>query len=120
MHSNRLGELIVQGGPNFRALRHANERTGILKRTSWLSERKHQKRECRRQLHGKRVILTNCGNPVARDSELGRNRVVREGDSRVVELKNHRLQTLAVHIMTNTALTGATYDIDGGQQFVAA
>ena len=25
----------------------------------------------------------------------------------------------AVHIMTNTALTGATYDIDGGQQFVA-
>ena len=27
---------------------------------------------------------------------------------------------LAVHIMTNTALTGATYDIDGGQQFVSA
>ena len=27
---------------------------------------------------------------------------------------------LAVHIMTNTALTGATYDIDGGQQLVAA
>jgi NAD(P)-dependent dehydrogenase (short-subunit alcohol dehydrogenase family) len=27
---------------------------------------------------------------------------------------------LAVHIMTNTALTGATYDIDGGQQFVYA
>jgi NAD(P)-dependent dehydrogenase (short-subunit alcohol dehydrogenase family) len=27
---------------------------------------------------------------------------------------------LAVHIMANTALTGATYDIDGGQQFVAA
>lgn len=26
---------------------------------------------------------------------------------------------LAVHIMTNTALTGATYDVDGGQQFVA-
>ncbi len=25
---------------------------------------------------------------------------------------------LAVHMMTNTALTGATYDIDGGQQFV--
>lgn len=25
---------------------------------------------------------------------------------------------LAVHIMTNTALTGATYEIDGGQQFV--
>jgi NAD(P)-dependent dehydrogenase (short-subunit alcohol dehydrogenase family) len=27
---------------------------------------------------------------------------------------------LAVHIMTNSALTGATYDVDGGQQFVAA
>jgi NAD(P)-dependent dehydrogenase (short-subunit alcohol dehydrogenase family) len=26
---------------------------------------------------------------------------------------------LAVHIMTNTALTGGTYDIDGGQQFVS-
>ena len=27
---------------------------------------------------------------------------------------------LAVHLMTNTALTGATFDIDGGQQFVDA
>ena len=27
---------------------------------------------------------------------------------------------LAVHIMTNTALTGATYDVDGGQQLVGA
>jgi NAD(P)-dependent dehydrogenase (short-subunit alcohol dehydrogenase family) len=27
---------------------------------------------------------------------------------------------LAVHIMTNTALTGATYDIDGGQQLVSS
>ncbi|HTR51185.1 MAG TPA: SDR family oxidoreductase, partial [Kofleriaceae bacterium] len=27
---------------------------------------------------------------------------------------------LAVHLMTNTALTGATYDIDGGQQLVDA
>jgi NAD(P)-dependent dehydrogenase (short-subunit alcohol dehydrogenase family) len=27
---------------------------------------------------------------------------------------------LAVHIMSNTALTGATYDIDGGQQFVSS
>jgi NAD(P)-dependent dehydrogenase (short-subunit alcohol dehydrogenase family) len=25
---------------------------------------------------------------------------------------------LAVHIMTNTALTGATYDVDGGEQVV--
>jgi NAD(P)-dependent dehydrogenase (short-subunit alcohol dehydrogenase family) len=26
---------------------------------------------------------------------------------------------LAIHLMTNTSLTGATYDIDGGQQFVS-
>jgi NAD(P)-dependent dehydrogenase (short-subunit alcohol dehydrogenase family) len=26
---------------------------------------------------------------------------------------------LAVHLMVNTALTGATYDVDGGQQFVS-
>ena len=26
---------------------------------------------------------------------------------------------LAVHLMTNTAVTGATYDIDGGEQLVA-
>lgn len=30
------------------------------------------------------------------------------------------IAALAVHIMTNTALTGATFDIDGGQQLVAA
>jgi len=29
------------------------------------------------------------------------------------------IAALAVHIMINTAITGATYDIDGGQQFVA-
>jgi NAD(P)-dependent dehydrogenase (short-subunit alcohol dehydrogenase family) len=27
---------------------------------------------------------------------------------------------LAVHVMANTALTGATYDIDGGQQLAPA
>jgi NAD(P)-dependent dehydrogenase (short-subunit alcohol dehydrogenase family) len=30
------------------------------------------------------------------------------------------IAALAVHIMTNTAVTGATYDIDGGQQLVPA
>jgi NAD(P)-dependent dehydrogenase (short-subunit alcohol dehydrogenase family) len=30
------------------------------------------------------------------------------------------IAALAVHIMTNTALTGATYDIDGGQQLVSS
>ncbi|MDR3662283.1 MAG: SDR family oxidoreductase [Mycobacterium sp.] len=28
------------------------------------------------------------------------------------------IAALAVHLMVNTALTGATYDIDGGQQFI--
>jgi NAD(P)-dependent dehydrogenase (short-subunit alcohol dehydrogenase family) len=37
---------------------------------------------------------------------------------RVVEPQD--VAALAVHIMANTALTGATYDVDGGQQFVAA
>jgi NAD(P)-dependent dehydrogenase (short-subunit alcohol dehydrogenase family) len=35
---------------------------------------------------------------------------------RVVEAAD--VAALAVHLMTNTALTGATFDIDGGQQFV--
>lgn len=36
---------------------------------------------------------------------------------RVVEPAD--VAALAIHIMTNTALTGATYDIDGGQQLVS-
>ncbi len=36
---------------------------------------------------------------------------------RVVEPAD--VAALAVHLMVNTAVTGATYDIDGGQQFVA-
>ncbi|HVM93178.1 MAG TPA: SDR family oxidoreductase [Terriglobales bacterium] len=36
---------------------------------------------------------------------------------RVVEPAD--VAALAIHLMTNTALTGATYDIDGGQQLVA-
>jgi len=36
---------------------------------------------------------------------------------RVVEAAD--VAALAVHVMCNTALTGATYDIDGGQQLVA-
>jgi NAD(P)-dependent dehydrogenase (short-subunit alcohol dehydrogenase family) len=36
---------------------------------------------------------------------------------RVVEPAD--VAALAVHLMTNTALTGATYDIDGGQQLAA-
>jgi NAD(P)-dependent dehydrogenase (short-subunit alcohol dehydrogenase family) len=29
------------------------------------------------------------------------------------------IAALAVHLMTNTAITGATFDIDGGQRLVA-
>jgi NAD(P)-dependent dehydrogenase (short-subunit alcohol dehydrogenase family) len=36
---------------------------------------------------------------------------------RVVEPED--VAALAVHLMTNTALTGATYDIDGGQQLLS-
>jgi NAD(P)-dependent dehydrogenase (short-subunit alcohol dehydrogenase family) len=28
------------------------------------------------------------------------------------------IAALAVHLMTNTAVTGATFDIDGGQQLI--
>ena len=28
------------------------------------------------------------------------------------------IAALAVHLMTNTAITGATYDIDGGQRLI--
>ena len=35
------------------------------------------------------------------------------------ELAGQTVVVIAVHIMTNTALTGATYDIDGGQQLVS-
>jgi NAD(P)-dependent dehydrogenase (short-subunit alcohol dehydrogenase family) len=30
------------------------------------------------------------------------------------------IAALAVHLMTNTAVTGATYEIDGGQQLIDA
>ena len=36
---------------------------------------------------------------------------------RVVEPAD--VAALAIHLMTNTALTGATYDIDGGQQLLS-
>jgi NAD(P)-dependent dehydrogenase (short-subunit alcohol dehydrogenase family) len=36
---------------------------------------------------------------------------------RVVEPAD--VAALAIQLMTNTALTGATYDIDGGQQLVS-
>jgi NAD(P)-dependent dehydrogenase (short-subunit alcohol dehydrogenase family) len=46
----------------------------------------------------------------ARRTELGRTLPIR----RVVEPED--VAVLAVHIMTNSALTGATFDVDGGEQ----
>jgi NAD(P)-dependent dehydrogenase (short-subunit alcohol dehydrogenase family) len=48
----------------------------------------------------------------ARRQELGRTLPIR----RVVQPED--VAALAVHIMVNTALTGATFDIDGGQQYI--
>jgi NADP-dependent 3-hydroxy acid dehydrogenase YdfG len=37
-----------------------------------------------------------------------------------LEVAAREVGALAGHLMANAALTGATYDIDGGQQFVRA
>jgi NAD(P)-dependent dehydrogenase (short-subunit alcohol dehydrogenase family) len=50
------------------------------------------------------IVLGGGGSPAT----LPLGRVVGPAD----------VAALAVHLMTNTALTGATYDIDGGQQLV--
>jgi NADP-dependent 3-hydroxy acid dehydrogenase YdfG len=43
-----------------------------------------------------------------------------EGASVILTGRNADCLRHAVHTMANTALTGATYDIDGGQQLVSA
>jgi hypothetical protein len=58
-----------------------------------------------------------------RDPELLGQTVVGIGGSADIGLETARsaradVAALAVHIMSNTALTGATYDIDGRQQLV--
>jgi hypothetical protein len=42
------------------------------------------------------------------------------GDDHVTRSRrpNWTIAALAIHLMTNTAITGATFDIDGGQQLV--
>ena len=67
------------------------------------------------------------GSPAQREPELLGQTVVLVGGSTGIGLETARragaeaadVSALAVQIMTNTALTGATYDIDGGQQFVS-
>jgi NAD(P)-dependent dehydrogenase (short-subunit alcohol dehydrogenase family) len=63
------------------------------------------------------------------DTPLSASLLGDELDARREELRNTLpigrvvgpadVAALAVHIMSNTALTGATYDVDGGQQFVS-
>jgi NAD(P)-dependent dehydrogenase (short-subunit alcohol dehydrogenase family) len=57
---------------------------------------------------GTLIFITDDLN--ARRTELGRTLPIR----RVVEPED--VAALAVHIMTNSALTGATFDVDGGEQ----
>jgi len=61
-----------------------------------------------------------------REPELAGQTVVVIGGSAGIGLETARraraegadVAALAVHLMTDTALTGATYDVDGGQQIV--
>ena len=63
------------------------------------------------------------------DTPLSARLLGEELDARRAQLREHLpigrvvgpgdVAALALHLMTNTALTGATYDIDGGQQLVA-
>ena len=64
-------------------------------------------------------------SPARRERQLSGQTVVVIGGSSGIGLETARrvvgpadVAALAVHLMTNTALTGATYDIDGGEQLV--
>jgi NAD(P)-dependent dehydrogenase (short-subunit alcohol dehydrogenase family) len=56
--------------------------------------------------------LPGCGELEQRRAELRATLPIR----RVVEPAD--VATLVLQLMTNTALTGATYDVDGGQQLI--
>lgn len=74
------------------------------------------------------MTTANTISPPLREPQfLGQTVVVVGGSSgigletaRRVRAEGADVAALAVHLMTNTALTGATYDIDGGQQLVEA
>jgi hypothetical protein len=55
--------------------------------------------------------------PLARASRPGKTLVCVTGGTRMVGPDD--VAALAVHVMANTALTGATYDIDGGQPLLS-
>ena len=70
------------------------------------------------------LVVSQEADPAARPSILGDDLDKRRDELRAM-LPIRRVvgpadvAALAVHIMSNTALTGATYDIDGGQQLVS-
>ena len=63
---------------------------------------------CEPELLGQTVVVIGDNRRNQLRAKLPIRRVVTPAD----------VAALAVHIMTNTALTGATYDVDGGQQLV--
>jgi NAD(P)-dependent dehydrogenase (short-subunit alcohol dehydrogenase family) len=68
------------------------------------------------------VLVTGPGPYYARLADLDRERAHRDFDDHLwlaVAVAQHAVGRVRVHLMTNTALTGATYDIDGGQQLVS-
>ena len=63
--------------------------------------------------------VTAAGSCCARLADIDFTKAQREVDEHLwLALRVAREAALAVHLMTNTALTGATYDVDGGQQVV--
>jgi NAD(P)-dependent dehydrogenase (short-subunit alcohol dehydrogenase family) len=71
-------------------------------------------------LHGQTVVVMGGLSAAILGDNLDKRRAVLRATlpiRRVVEPAD--VAALAVHIMSNTALTGATYDIDGGQQLVS-
>jgi NAD(P)-dependent dehydrogenase (short-subunit alcohol dehydrogenase family) len=62
-----------------------------------------------REVEAKSAAAFDATDPEALRETLPIGRVVGPED----------VAALAIHLMTNTALTGATYDVDGGQQLVS-
>ena len=65
-------------------------------------------------------MVTGPGPYYAPSAELDRERAHRDFDNHLWLAIEVARNSVGVHIMTNTALDGATYDIDGGEQLVPA
>jgi NADP-dependent 3-hydroxy acid dehydrogenase YdfG len=62
------------------------------------------------------VMVTAGGNYYAKLADLDLAQARKLVDERVIQPAD--VAALAVHLMANTALTGVTYDVDGGQQLL--